>query len=629
MPSPLASAPGAPKSQLYVPAGRSAFGNYEVPQKSGTINVVQMDVAFADRAPPEPSARSLASQIELSRLVWERRYRYACPTDAVPERSIGETWDRVAGALARVESTGRAQWRQGFRRVLADFRFLPGGRVLAGADAAAAVTLANCFVSGAIDGDSHVFERLAESARTLQWGGGVGCDFSGLPPRGPHAAGPLAFMRLWDAMCATVAATGARRGALMGTLRCDHPDIEEFIEAKRSGAELHHFNLSVAVTDEFMSCLETGRKWPLCFPRSSSGISSLVSARGLWEKLVAAAYDAAEPGVLFIDRINRANNLYYCERIATTNPCGEVPLPPDGVCVLGSLNLAVFVRDAFSSGAVFDLEELEHTAATAVRMLDNAVDASLYPLSRQAEQARSTRRIGLGVTGLGDALIMLGLRYDSAEGRDLARRVMERLRDAAYLASTELAVEKGSFPLFDRDAYLDGGYVRSLPPAIRDRIARNGIRNSHLLAIAPAGSISLLANNVSSGIEPVFALEGERTVVGDGGKGARHRVQDYAFSLWRREHDGAPPAVLRDLGEYRAGGPPCDAGRPAAACRQLDLEDDQRAGVHSASRVCEDFRACLRAWSERLHRVPAEYRHGSRAQPGTMSSVWSVIRRHR
>lgn len=463
----------------------------------------------------------------------------------MPERSIDETWDRVAAALARVEARGTEGWRRSFRRALADFKFLPGGRVLAGAGTATTATLANCFVTGVVEG-STVFERLAESAVTMQWGGGVGCDFSALPPRGPHAAGPVAHMRLWDAMCATVSATGARRGAMMGTLRCDHPDIEEFVEAKRAGTALKNFNLSVAVTDEFMAALAAGRKWPLRFASEQRGaaseISRLVSASDLWEKIAAAAHDAAEPGVLFIDRINRANNLRYCEHITTTNPCGEVPLPPHGACVLGSLNLAMFVRDAFTSNAKLDLRALETTTATAVRMLDDAVDASLYPLEQQAEQARATRRIGVGITGLGDALMMLGLRYDSAAGRELARRAVERLRDAAYLASTELAAEKGSFPRFARDAYLEGDYVRSLPAVTRDEIARNGIRNSHLLAIAPAGTISLLANNVSSGVEPAFSLEAERRVVDEAGHAAIHRVRDFAFDLWRSEHAGPPPS---------------------------------------------------------------------------------------
>lgn len=514
-----------------------------------------MIAASSNRVQPAPRARRIPPlQTELSRLVWEGRYRYAGPTDAVPERSIEETWDRVADALSSVEVRGGRNWRRAFRRALADFKFLPGGRVLAGAGALKTVTLANCFVSGPLDGSSDViFKRLGEAALTMQWGGGVGCDFSSLQPRGRNAAGPVAHLRLWDAMSATVSAAGARRGAMMGTLRCDHPDIEEFIDAKRQGDVLRHFNLSVAVTDDFMAAVQHGRKWPLRFSNGETGAGSavvrLVSARELWERIAMAAYDAGEPGVLFIDRINRANNLWYCERLATTNPCGEVPLPPHGACVLGSLNLTAFVRGAFTPRAKLDFDGIETTAEIAVRMLDDAVDASLYPLAEQAEQARATRRIGLGITGLGDALIMLGLRYDSAAGRDLACRAVQRARDAAYLASTELAAEKGSFPRFDRDAFLAGEYSRSLPKATRDRIARHGIRNSHLLAIAPAGSISLLANNVSSGIEPVFAIDSERHVLDEDGTATAYRVEDFAAGLWRRERKDPLPSSFITAGE--------------------------------------------------------------------------------
>jgi len=502
-------------------------------------------------------------QNDLSRHVWESRYRYAGTTDAVPERSLGETWDRVAGALAAGEPTRRVEWRRAFRGALDAFKFLPGGRILAGAGAAATATLANCFVSGPLDDSiDEIFERLKESAVTMRWGGGIGCDFSPLQPRGVGAAGPLAYMRIWDATCASLSAIGARRGAMMATLRCDHPDIEDFIDAKRDGAALRNFNLSVLVTDEFMGAIEGGHKWPLRLPgeplsrppaessspgfgNAGSPIVRLVSARDLWQRIVDAAYDCAEPGVLFIDRVNRSNNLYYCEQLTATNPCGEVPLPPYGACMLGSLNLTAFVHDAFSRSAQLDFAALEQAVPTAVRMLDDAVDVSLYPLPQQAERARSTRRIGLGVTGLADALIMLGLPYDAAEAQDMARRILERVRDAAYRASTELADEKGGFPAFERDAYLAGEYVSALPSAIRDRIARRGIRNSHLLAIAPAGTISLLANNVSSGIEPVFALEGERRIVDERGATVTRSVRDCAFALWSDANTGPlPPAFV-------------------------------------------------------------------------------------
>jgi ribonucleoside-diphosphate reductase alpha chain len=494
--------------------------------------------------------------------VWESRYRHVVAPDAVPERSLAETWDRVAGALASVEARRHHEWRRAFRGALDDFKFLPAGRILAGAGAATTATLANCFVTGRLeDSLDSVFDRLKESALTMRWGGGVGCDFSPLPPRGPRAAGPLAHLKIWDAMCESVSTTGARRGAMMATLRCDHPDVEAFIDAKRDGKALRNFNLSVLVTDDFMKALGEGRRWPLrfpCAPRApfapgqyaagpvppDGAVVRLVAAQELWAKIVDAAYDSAEPGVLFVDRINGANNLHYCEHISATNPCGELPLPPHGACVLGSLNLAAFVRGAFARTAELDFAALERTAALGVRMLDDAVDLSMFPLPEQVEQARATRRIGLGVTGLSDALIMIGLRYDSAEACDMAQRILTRVRDAAYQASTELAAEKGGFPRFAKDAYLDGAYVRTLPGRVRDRIARNGIRNSHLLAIAPAGTISLLANNVSSGIEPVFAIESERRVIDEDGTARTYVVEDYAFARWRAESSGTPPPAF-------------------------------------------------------------------------------------
>jgi ribonucleoside-diphosphate reductase alpha chain len=320
------------------------------------------------------------------------------------------------------------------------------------------------------------------------------------------------------------------------------------------------------VTDDFMTALAAGRKWPLRFPAeprlptapgysaaepadAQGAVLRLVAARALWEQIVDAAYTAAEPGVLFVDRINRGNNLYYCERIAATNPCGEIPLPPNGACVLGSVNLTAFVRRAFGADASLDFAALEEIVPTAVRMLDDAVELSLFPLERQAAEARATHRVGLGITGLADTLIMLGLRYDAPAGRELARRVLECIRDAAYRASSQLAAEKGSFERFECDAYLAGEYTRSLPTDVRDDIAQQGLRNSHLLAIAPAGTISLLANNVSSGIEPVFALEGERRVLDENRAAESHPVRDYAYAVWSAEHTGAlPPAFVTAAG---------------------------------------------------------------------------------
>jgi ribonucleoside-diphosphate reductase alpha chain len=509
-------------------------------------------------------------QNELSRRVWAAKYRFR-GADGSGEVGLADTWDRVASALASVERGTAIDWRSVFRGALDDFRFLPAGRILAGAGTGRHTTLANCFVMDFIDDSiDGIFERLKQSAVTMQWGGGIGCDFSTLRPRGTPAAargtiasGPVSFMRVWDAMCATLLSTGARRGAMMGTLRCDHPDIETFIDAKREAGALRNFNLSVQVTDAFMAAVAADDDWPLVFPAESADATDTITtawpgrgdpcrcrvwrrveARELWRRIMDAAYDTAEPGVLFVDRINRANNLRYCERLTSTNPCGEIPLPANGACTLGSLNLTAFVERPFSTGAQIDLHGIEAATRVAVRMLDDSIDVSGYPLVVQAQQARATRRIGLGVTGLGDALIMLGLRYDSDGGRAAARVVLQTMRDAAYGVSTELAEEKGAFPVLERDEYLDGEFVRELPGRIRDRIARSGIRNSHLLAIAPTGTISLLANNLSSGIEPVFALRGERRVLGADGEPESCATEDYAYGLWQRALGGQLPAYF-------------------------------------------------------------------------------------
>jgi ribonucleoside-diphosphate reductase alpha chain len=504
---------------------------------------------------------------EISRHVWETKYRDA----AASEGSIAATWQRVAAAAARVDGRGGEVEAQ-FRELLTGFKFLPGGRILAGAGTAAMRTLANCFVMGPIeDSIDGIFQRLKESALTMQWGGGIGVDFSTLRPSGAAAvtsgsiaSGPVSFMRIWDAMCGTLLSTGARRGAMMATLRCDHPDIETFVTVKCESGQLRNFNLSVQVTDAFMEALAAGRDWPLCFPRDDGDAAGetlelhwpghdrpvacrvwrRVPARELWRKIVDSAYESAEPGVLFVDRINRENNLYYREHITCTNPCGEVPLPAHGACTLGSVNLAAFVRSPFAAGAELDDVGLERTVTTAVRFLDDVVELSRYPLPAQLAQAQATRRVGLGVTGLADTLCMLGLGYDSDAGRATAGRILERIRDTAYRASVALAAEKGAFPAFDRDAYLAGAFIAKLPADVRDRIARSGMRNSHLLAVAPTGTISLLANNVSSGVEPIFSVDSERKVLDETGARQTYRVVDYAAALWRRERRGPLPATF-------------------------------------------------------------------------------------
>jgi len=482
---------------------------------------------------------------EISRHIWETRYRAEGETD------IRATWQRVAHAIAAAEKHSSTLWTEHFYGLLEHFRFLPGGRILAGAGTDHRVTLFNCFVMGKIDDDlENIFEALKEGALTLQQGGGVGYDFSTLRPAGMVAAatgsiasGPVSFMHIWDAMCATLLSTGVRRGAMMATLRCDHPDIETFVDAKRDPAALRHFNLSVQVSDAFMAAVAADRDWPLAFP--GLPVARTVRARDLWQRILRAAYDTAEPGVLFVDAINRDNTLADRETLTTTNPCGEIPLPPYGACDLGSLNLTAFVASPFSADARLDLDALADAAQLAVRFLDNVIDVSRFPLPAQAEQARHTRRIGLGTTGLADALVLLGLRYDSEAARTLAAQTLKTLRDAAYRASIALAREKGPFPGLAREAFLASGFAVRLPADIREAIAAHGIRNSHLLAIAPAGTISLLANNCSSGIEPIFAAEAERRVLGKDGRYRSHRVIDAALHRWQQQgHADTPPAFV-------------------------------------------------------------------------------------
>jgi ribonucleoside-diphosphate reductase alpha chain len=483
----------------------------------------------------------------LSRFVWETRYRD--PESVPAETDISDTWRRVAAAVASRETDTVARQRE-FFDILAGFRFLPAGRILAGAGTARHVTLFSCFVMGVIeDSVEGIFDALKEGALTMQRGGGIGYDFSTLRPRGGKArstgmtaSGPVSFLGLWDAMCATMLSTGVRRGAMMATLRCDHPDIGEFIDAKREPGALRNFNLSVLVSDAFMRAVDEDAPWSLVFPAppAAAVIEKTVGARDLWHRLCTSAHAAAEPGVLFIDRINAWNNLGYCETLSATNPCGEEPLPPYGACNLGSINLTAFVGDPFGAGAALDHAAIAETTRAAVRFLDNVIDISRFPLSQQRAQALRARRVGLGMTGLADALAMLGLRYDSEPARQTAAKAMRTLRDAAYRASVELAAERGSFPAFLSDAYLERPFIRALPDDIRAGILEHGIRNSHLTALAPAGSISLFAGNVSSGIEPIFELEGSRRIVGAAGVAQQLAARDHAWAAWLERHGAAP-----------------------------------------------------------------------------------------
>ena len=480
--------------------------------------------------------------------IWDMKYRFKS-ADGVPiDLTVEDTWRRIARDLAKVEADPDL-WEERFYAALEDFKYLPAGRITAGAGTAREVTLFNCFVMGIIpDTMAGIFDMLKEAALTMQQGGGIGYDFSTIRPRGApvagvaaDASGPLSFMDVWDAMCRTIMSAGSRRGAMMATMRCDHPDIEDFISAKSDPARLRNFNVSVLVTDAFMEAVKADGSWELKY---GDKVYHTVQARDLWNRIMRATYDYAEPGVIFIDRINQMNNLAYCEEIAATNPCGEQPLPPYGACLLGSINLARLITDPFGDDAALDEAALSELVATAVRMMDNVVDTSRFPLPEQAEEARNKRRIGLGVTGLADALLMLGLRYGSDAAAEQTEAWLHSIARAAYLASVELAREKGAFPLFDAEKYLASGALQHMDADVRDAIAKHGIRNALLTSIAPTGTISLYAGNVSSGIEPVFAYSYTRKVLQKDGSRTEEEVVDYAVQMWRERFGDA------DLPEY-------------------------------------------------------------------------------
>ena len=480
----------------------------------------------------------------VSQRIWDMKYRFR-DTSGAGDADLEDTWWRVARALAAPERDPEF-WAGRFHEALQGFKFLPAGRVMAGAGTGRSVTLFNCFVMGTIPDDmSGIFENLREAALTMQQGGGIGHDFSTLRPHGApvkgvgaDASGPLSFMDVWDSMCRTIMSAGSRRGAMMATLRCDHPDIEAFVDAKRDPRRLRMFNVSVLVTDAFMKAVKDDADWDLVF---GGKVFRTVKARALWERIMRATYEVAEPGVIFIDRVNRRNNLNYCETIQATNPCGEQPLPPFGACLLGSINLAALVTDPFTPQAKLDLEALERLVPLAVRMLDNVVDVSRFPLPQQEKEAKAKRRIGLGVTGLADALIFCGVRYGSPAAEKLTRDWLGAVQRLSYLASADIAAEKGSFPLFDRARFLASETVKALPEDVRGAIGRYGIRNALLNSIAPTGTISLLADNVSSGIEPVFAFSFVRHVLQpDGGK-REEPVEDHAFRIWRTLKGNEPP----------------------------------------------------------------------------------------
>lgn len=473
--------------------------------------------------------------------MWDMKYRLKKYDGTPIDLTVQDTWERVATSLA-VNEKDSDYWAKVFYNALESFKFIPAGRINAGAGTGERnVTLFNCFVMGTLeDSLSGIFDGLKEAVITMQQGGGIGYDFSTLRPQGAEvkgvaadSSGPLTFMDVWDASCKTIMSAGIRRGAMMATMRCDHPDIERFIEAKRDPLRLRMFNMSVLITDEFMEAVKNNKPFDLKF---GGKIYKTINAKSLWDKIMSSTYHYAEPGVIFIDTINKMNNLNYIEEINCTNPCGEQPLPPYGACLLGSINMVALLNPDFT----IDYKSLEETVRIAVRMMDNVVDVSKFPLDKQQEEAKNKRRIGLGVTGLADALALGGIIYGSDEAVAWVYKVMGFIAQTAYRASIDLAKEKGAFPLFDAEQFLASGNMQNMPEDIRNDIRKYGIRNALLTSIAPTGTISLYAGNVSSGIEPIFALSYERKVMQKDGSKITEVVEDYGVTKWKRDKPGIP-----------------------------------------------------------------------------------------
>lgn len=566
------------------------------------------------------------------------------------EQTPDELRQRVARALAQAEKPAeRARWTAAFLEAQ-QMGFVPAGRIMSAAGTELSATLINCFVqpvgdsiATAEDGVPGIYTALTEAAETMRRGGGVGYDFSRIRPKGAwvgstrsHASGPVSYMRVFDRSCETVESAGSRRGAQMGVLRCDHPDIEEFIHAKDQG-DLRNFNISIAVTDAFMAAVQADGDVELAHRAQPSAdqieagayqrgdgqwVYRKLRARVLWDQVMRSTYDHAEPGVLFLDRINSDNNLHYCETIAATNPCAEQPLPPYGCCCLGSIDLTRFVRQPFGADASFDADGFAGVVQVAIRMLDNVLDVTPWPLPAQRQEAANKRRVGLGFTGLGDALVMLNLRYDTQAARDMASRISEVMRDAAYAASSDLAAERGSFPLFNADLYLSGGsFATRLPQGLKDKIRAQGLRNSHLLSIAPTGTISLaFADNASNGIEPAFSwayTRKKRLSQAEGGGFKEYQVEDHAWRLYRHLHgaDAALPEAFVTALELSAAD---HASMVAAVAPYIDTSISKTVNV-PADYPYEDFQDLyMQAWESKLKGL-ATYRPNS-----VLGSVLSV-----
>ena len=502
--------------------------------------------------------------------IWSTKYRYVSKGQIV-DATVEDTWNRVAYGLTRLESSAdQNRVKSAFYDAMASFKLLPAGRILSGCGTGRNVTLSNTFVMRTIpDSLVGIMDTIKDAALTMQMGGGIGFDFSTLRPAGDPvagfdglAAGPLAAMDICDAVCQMLV-TGMGRGAMMATLRCDHPDIEAFVVAKSQRTRLRNFNLSVMVTDRFMTAVRKGQDWDLLW---NGKVVRQIKAAALWDQIMAQTYAAAEPGVLFIDRINATNPLNYMETISATNSCAEQPLPPNGTCPLASINLARLVTAPFSADARFDLVELRRLTGIAVRMLDNAIDASRYALSAQDRQAKAQRRIGVGVTGVADAIAMLGARYGSSKAVFLLGSWMQTIQNEAYRASARLAAERGPFPIYIDSLHLAQPSVRALDADVRAEVERYGLRNGTLTTIAPTGTISIFAGNVSSGIEPIFSTSYLRLITNPDASKSLERVIDYA--VWSHGTIFGPDAPLPDTVVTAADLDPADHIRMQAAAQR-------------------------------------------------------------
>lgn len=512
---------------------------------------------------------------------------------AMKYRGEGESFREGGNRLASALKDDDKHYHE-FREILLDMRFWPAGRVQAAMGSAKSVTPYNCFVSGTIEdsfvhGSGSIMDRAKEAATTMRMGGGIGYDFSTLRPRGAsikklgtRSSGAVSFMDIYDSVCKCVVSAGHRRGAQMGVLRVDHPDVEEFVYAKQNAERLTGFNISLAITDEFMMAVAEGKSFNLRFKNE---IYKTVDATALWETIMRSTWDWAEPGVLFIDTINRLNNLRYCETIAATNPCGEQPLPPFGACLLGSFNLVRYIKTGAAGIRYFDWDQFKVDIPPVVRAMDNVVDRASYPLFEQEKEAKSKRRMGLGVMGLANALEALGCVYGDANFLHLEDQILRMLANECYRESSKLALEKGSFELYQKELYNKSPFVKTLDEDVQAAILRDGIRNSHLTSIAPTGTISLCADNVSSGLEPVFSFETERTVI---------------------EFDGPKKVTVRDYGVEFFGvqGKKCDAVTPqehvdvlTTAAQRVDSAVAKTCNVPSST-SWEDFQKIYtRAWA--------------------------------